>query len=60
MTVLFVFAARVVLVGFKLPLDRLRPDDSILALVCVFGGLMTWLYGVPWNASSVTLGAGAP
>lgn len=38
MTVLFVFAARVVLVGLKAPIDRLRPDDSILALVRVFGG----------------------
>lgn len=37
MTVLFVFAARVVLVGLEAPPDRLRPDDSILALVRVFG-----------------------
>lgn len=60
MTVLFIFAARVVLVGLKVPFDRFRPDNSILVLVCVFGGLMTGLYGVPWNALSVTLGAGVP
>lgn len=38
MTVLFVFAARVVLVGLKAPIDRLRTDDSILALVRIFWG----------------------
>lgn len=38
MTILFGFATRVVLVGLKAPIDRLRPDDSILALVRVFGG----------------------
>lgn len=38
MTILFGFATRVVLVGLKAPFDRLRPVDSILALVRVFGG----------------------
>lgn len=38
MTILFGFANRVFLVGLKAPIDRLRPDDSILALVRVFGG----------------------
>lgn len=37
MTILFGFATRVVLVGLKMPFDRLRSDDSILALVRIFG-----------------------
>lgn len=37
MTVPFVFAVRVVLVGLKVPFDLLRTDDSILALVHIFG-----------------------
>lgn len=36
MTILFGFATRVVLVGLKMPFDRLRSDDSILALVRIF------------------------
>ena len=36
MTILFGFATRVVLVGLKMPFDRLRSDDSILALVHIF------------------------
>lgn len=60
MTVPFVFAVRVVLVGLKVSFDLLRTDDSILALVRMFWALMTRLYGMSWNASSVTLGAGAP
>ena len=31
------FSARVLLVGLKAPLDRLRPDDSILAAIRIFG-----------------------
>ena len=30
------FSARVLLVGLKAPLDRLRPDDSILAAIRIF------------------------
>lgn len=37
MVVFFNFAARVVLVGYKTAFDRLRPDDSILLLICVLG-----------------------
>lgn len=37
MTVPFVFAVRVVLVGLKVPFDLMRSDDSILALVRIFG-----------------------
>lgn len=37
MTIPFDFAARVVLSRPKAPPDRLRPDDSILALVLIFG-----------------------
>lgn len=37
MTILFGFATRVVLIGLKVPFDRLRTDDSILALVRIFG-----------------------
>lgn len=37
MSILFDFVVRVVLVGLKAPLDRLRSDDSILPLVCKFG-----------------------
>lgn len=37
MTILFGFATRVVLVRLKAPFDRLRSDDSILALVRIFG-----------------------
>lgn len=37
MTILFDFAARVVLVGLKVPFDRLLPDYSTLALVRMFG-----------------------
>ena len=37
MAILFDFAARVVFVGLKASFDRLRPDDSILALVRIFG-----------------------
>lgn len=37
MTILFDFAARVVLVGLKVPFDRLRPDCSTLTLVRMFG-----------------------
>lgn len=38
MTVPFVFAVRVVLVGLKVPFDLLRTDDSILALARIFWG----------------------
>lgn len=31
------FSTRVLLVGLKAPLDRLRPDDSILASIRIFG-----------------------
>lgn len=37
MIVLFDFAARMFLVGFKTAFDRLRPDDSVLTLICVLG-----------------------
>lgn len=37
MTMLIDFSARVLLVGLKAPLDRLRPDDSILASIRIFG-----------------------
>lgn len=37
MTVPFIFAVRVVLVGLKVPFDLMRTDDSILALVRIFG-----------------------
>lgn len=37
MTVPFGFATRVVLVGLKVPFDRLRPYDSILVLVRMSG-----------------------
>lgn len=37
MTVSFGFATRVDLVGLKVPSDRLRPYDSILALVRISG-----------------------
>lgn len=65
MIVLFVFAARVVLVGLKAPLDWLRPDDSILALVRVFGcfdneverNALEYLVGHAWSGSAVNDGA---
>lgn len=47
MNVPFVFAVRVVLVGLKVPFDRLRPDDSILALVRIFGRFITRSSGMP-------------
>ena len=37
MVVFFNFAARVFLVGYKTAFDRLRPDDSVLTLICVLG-----------------------
>lgn len=37
MVVFFDFAAWVVLVGYKTAFDRLRPDDSVLTLICVLG-----------------------
>ena len=37
MTILFGFATRFVLVRLKVPFDRLLSDDSILALVRIFG-----------------------
>lgn len=37
MTILIDFSTRVLLVGFLAPLDRLRSDDSILALIQIFG-----------------------
>lgn len=37
MVVFFNFAPRVILVGYKTAFDRLRPDDSILLLICVLG-----------------------
>lgn len=37
MTVLFDFAARMFLVGYKTAYDRLRPDDSVFSLICVLG-----------------------
>lgn len=37
MTILFDFAARVVLVGLKVPFDRLRSDHSTPTLVRIFG-----------------------
>lgn len=65
MTVLFVFAARVVLVGLKAPLDRLRPDDSVLALIRIFGRFdnevewyaLEYLVGHAWGGSAVKDGA---
>lgn len=36
-TVLFDFAARMFLVGYKTAYDRLRPDDSVFSLICVLG-----------------------
>lgn len=37
MVVFFSFAARVFLVGYKTAFDRLRPDYSVLTLICVLG-----------------------
>lgn len=37
MVVFFNFAAKVFLVGYKTAFDRLRPDDSVLTLICVLG-----------------------
>ena len=37
MVVFFDFAAWVVLVGYKTAFDQLRPDDSVLTLICVLG-----------------------
>lgn len=37
MVVFINFAARVFLVGYKTAFDRLRPDDSVLTLICVLG-----------------------
>lgn len=37
MVVFFNFAARVFHVGYKTAFDRLRPDDSVLTLICVLG-----------------------
>lgn len=37
MVVFFNFAAGVFHVGYKTAFDRLRPDDSVLTLICVLG-----------------------
>lgn len=37
MVVFFNFAAGVILVWYKTAFDRLRPDDSVLTLICVLG-----------------------
>lgn len=37
MAVFFYFAARVILVWYKATFHRMRPDDSILLLICVLG-----------------------
>lgn len=54
------FSARVLLVGLKALLDRLRPDDSILAAIRILSVLITRLHGIPWNALLATLESGAP
>lgn len=61
MTILFGFATRVVLVRLKVPFDRLRSDDSILALVRIFGRFddeVVWsalecLVNHAWNRGTV-------
>lgn len=65
MTVPFVFAVRVVLVGLKVPFDLMRTDDSILALVRIFGRFdkgaeryaLECLVSHAWSKSAVKDGA---
>lgn len=54
------FSARVLLVGLKAPLDRLRPDDSILAAIRIFERFDNEASRIPWIALLATLESGAP
>lgn len=54
------FAARVLVIGPQVSLNRLRSGDSILFLVSVLGRFISKLQVVIWNISSISFGPGVP